>query len=294
MNALDADVMALLAETIGLGAKGGFKALVVYNEGEQFSVGANLGHALSAANGALWDEIEKLVVAGQAAYCALRAAPFPSVGAPAGMALGGGCEILLHCSAIQAHAELYMGLVEVGVGVIPAWGGCAAMLRRWKSASGLPKGPMPAVIRAFEQIATAQVSKSAEEARGMMFLRERDGVTMNRDRLLVDAKARALALVDGYQPPALPPVRLPGANGRGALRLAVEAQMRMGRASGHDAVVARHLAYALTGGERDHTEDTDDAAIHALEREGFMALLREPATLARIEHMLETGRPLRN
>ena len=294
MNALDADVMALLGETIELGAKGGFKALVVYNEGEQFSVGANLGLALFAANVALWDEIEKLIAGGQAAYSALRAAPFPSVGAPPGMALGGGCEILLHCSAIQAHAELYMGLVEVGVGVIPGWGGCAAMLRRWKGAKALPKGPMPAVIKAFEQISTAQVSKSAEEAREMMFLRENDGITMNRDRLLADAKARALAMVEGYKPPELPPLRLPGASGRAALRLAVEAQVHLGRATAHDAVVVSHLAYALTGGERDHTDDIDDAAIHALERKGFMALLREPATLARIEHMLESGRPLRN
>ncbi len=294
MNALDADVMALLGKTIELGTGGGFKALVVYNEGEQFSVGANLGLALFAANIALWDEIEKLIAGGQAAYSALRAAPFPSVGAPAGMALGGGCEILLHCSAIQAHAELYMGLVEVGVGVIPGWGGCAAMLRRWKGAKALPKGPMPAVVKAFEQISTAQVSKSAEEAREKMFLRENDGITMNRDRLLADAKARALAMTEGYQPPELTPLRLPGASGRAALRLAVEAQMHLGRATVHDAVVVSHLAYALTGGERDHTEDIDDAAIHALERRGFMALLREPATLARIEHMLETGRPLRN
>jgi 3-hydroxyacyl-CoA dehydrogenase len=294
MNALDADVMALLGRTVELGAKGGFKALVIYNEGEQFSVGANLGLALSAANQAHWDEIETLIVGGQAAFAALRGAPFPSVGAPAGMALGGGCEILLHCSAIQAHAELYMGLVEVGVGVIPAWGGCAAMLRRWRSAKALPKGPMPAVARAFEQISTAQVSKSAEEAREMMLLRDNDGITMNRDRLLADAKARALAMVEGYKPPDLRPLRLPGASGRAAIKLAVDAQLRMGRATAHDAVVCRHLAYALTGGERDHTDDIDDAAIHALERQGFMALLREPATLARIEHMLETGRPLRN
>ncbi len=294
MNALDADVMALLRTTAELGAKGGFKALVIYNEGEQFSVGANLGLALSAANQALWDEIETLIAGGQAAFAALRGAPFPSVGAPTGMALGGGCEILLHCSAIQAHAELYMGLVEVGVGVIPAWGGCAAMLRRWKSAKALPKGPMPAVARAFEQISTAAVSQSAEEAREMMLLRDNDGITMNRDRLLADAKARALAMVEGYKPPVLAPLRLPGASGRAAIKLAVDAQRRMGRATAHDEVVCRHLAYALTGGERDHTDDTDDAAIHALERQGFMALLREPATLARIEHMLETGRPLRN
>lgn len=294
MNALDPDVMALLGQTVALGTKGGFKALVVYNEGEQFSVGANLGLALFAANLALWGEIEKLIAAGQAAYAALRAAPFPTVGAPAGMALGGGCEILLHCSAIQAHAELYMGLVECGVGVIPGWGGCAAMLRRWKAAKAMPRGPMPAVAKAFEQISTAQVSKSAENARAMMLLREGDGITMNRDRLLADAKARALALVAGYKPPELAPLRLPGAGGRAALRLAVEAQQNLGRASAHDAVVVGRLAEVLTGGEHDHTEDVDDEAIHALERRNFMALLHEKLTLARIEHTLETGRPLRN
>lgn len=294
MNALDPDVMALLGETVALGSKGGFKALVVYNEGEQFSVGANLGLALFAANLALWGEIEKLMTAGQAAYGALRAAPFPSVGAPSGMALGGGCEILLHCSAIQAHAELYAGLVECGVGVIPGWGGCSAMLRRWKAVRMLPRGPMPAVAKAFEMISTARVSKSAADARAMMVLREGDGITMNRDRLLADAKVRVLAMVAGYKPPELAPLRLPGAGGRAALQLAVSEQMNLGRASAFDAVVVGHLAYALTGGERDHTEDCDDAALHALERQGFMALLHESLTLARIEHTLETGRPLRN
>ena len=125
----------------------------------------------------------------------MKYAPFPVVGAPAGMALGGGCEILLHCDAVQAHAETYMGLVEVGVGVVPGWGGCKELTTRWATNPKRPGGPMPGVAKVFETISTAQVATSAEEAREALFLRESDGITMNRDRLLADAKAKALALV---------------------------------------------------------------------------------------------------
>jgi 3-hydroxyacyl-CoA dehydrogenase len=225
---------------------------------------------------------------------ALRAAPFPVVGAPSGMALGGGCEILLHCDAVQAHAESYIGLVEVGVGLIPGWGGCTAMLHRWAENSRAPKGPMPPVAKAFEMISTAQVAKSAFEAQEMLILRPSDGITFNRDRLLADAKAKALSLVEGYKPPESKPLRLPGATGRAALRMAVEQQAALGRVTPHDAVVCEHLAETLTGGKRDFTEETTDAELLALERRSFMALLKTPATLARVEHMLETGRPLRN
>ena len=132
----------------------------------------------------------------------LKYAPFPVVGAPSGMALGGGCEILLHCAAVQAHAETYMGLVEVGVGVIPGWGGCKEMTTRWATNPQRPGGPMPGVAKVFETISMAQVSTSAEEGKEALFLRPTDGITMNRDRLLADAKAKALALVAaGYKPP---------------------------------------------------------------------------------------------
>jgi 3-hydroxyacyl-CoA dehydrogenase len=294
MNAIDPDTLAMLGKSVAMGKQGAFKALVIHNEGEQFSVGANIGLALFAANIAAWGEIESLVDAGQKAMRGLRAAPFPVVGAPSGMALGGGCEVLLHCAAVQAHAETYMGLVEVGVGLIPGWGGCTSMLRRWAENPRAPKGPMPPVAKAFEMISTAQVAKSAFEAKEMLLLRPPDGITFNRDRLLADAKARALAMVEGYASPEAKPLRLPGASGRAALRLAVEQQAALGRVTPHDRVVCDALAETLTGGKRDPTEETPETEVLALERKNFMALLRTPATLARVEHMLETGRPLRN
>ncbi len=147
----------------------------------------------------------------------MRYAPFPIIGAPAGRALGGGCEMLLHCSAVQAYAESYIGLVEAGVGLVPGWGGCATMLTRWQQDKQTPKGPMPAVAKVFEIISIATVSRSAAEAIELKFLRATDGITMNRDRLLADAKARALAMVANYAPPEPPSLRLPGPSGRVAL-----------------------------------------------------------------------------
>jgi 3-hydroxyacyl-CoA dehydrogenase len=294
MNALDPEVLGLAGKAIAMGKKGAFKALVIHNEAENFSVGANLGLALFAANIAAWGEIESMVEAGQKTYRVLREAPFPVVGAPAGMALGGGCEILLHCDAIEAHAETYMGLVEAGVGVVPGWGGCAAMLRRWAENPKTPKGPMPPVAKAFEMISTAHVAKSAFEARDWLLLRPADGIVMNRDRLLAAAKARALAMVDGYEPPKPVGLRLPGASGRAALMMAVDSAAALGRATPHDVVVCGHLATTLTGGSRDHTEETSEEEVRALERRSFMALLHTDATLARVEHMLDTGRALRN
>ncbi|WP_374545231.1 3-hydroxyacyl-CoA dehydrogenase NAD-binding domain-containing protein [Rhodoblastus sp.] len=293
MNSLDADIVALLTKTIEL-VKKSYKALVVYNEGSNFSVGANLGLALFAANIAGWNEIQGLVGMGQFTYKALKYSPFPVVAAPAGMALGGGCEILLHSDAIQAHAETYAGLVEVGVGLIPGWGGCKEMLARWQGLGKLPKGPMPAVAKVFEYISTATVAKSAAEAKEMLILRPDDGITMNRYRLLADAKAKALSLVEGYKPPEPPTYVLPGPSGRVALNMAVDGFARLGKATKHDIVVSGALAEILTGGDTDPTEIVTEDRMLELERQGFMKLIRDPDTLARIEHMLETGKPLRN
>jgi 3-hydroxyacyl-CoA dehydrogenase len=295
MNSLDEGILRMLekAQSIIDGTK--FKALVIYNEGENFSVGANLGLAIFAANIALWPAIEMSVAQGQETFQRLKQAPFPTVGAPANMALGGGCEINLHCSAVQAHAELYMGLVEVGVGVIPGWGGCKELLTRWQTAADAPKGPMPAVAKAFETISMAKVSTSADEARELFYLRPTDGVTMNRDRLLADAKAKALALVAaGYQPPAPVELVLPGPSGKVALDMAVAGFRACGAATPHDEVVSGQLATVLTGGEADPTVPVPASEISNLERQAFLALVRTPGTLARIEHMLETGKPLRN
>ena len=294
MNALDGEVMKLIGQAIGLVAKE-HKALVVYNEGTHFSAGANLGLALFAFNIAAFSEIEQLVQGGQFAYKALKYAPFPVVGAPAGMALGGGCEILLHCDAVQSHAELYCGLVETGVGIIPGWGGCGEMIDRWRKMPGAPNGPMPAVAKTFEIVSTATVSKSAAEAKEYGFLRPTDGVTMNRDRLLYEAKQKALSLVEGYAPPEMPEFRLPGPSGKAALMLAVEGFHNRGIATDYDTVVAESLATVLTGGDKgDPTTPQSENDMLALERSEFMKRLHDPRTVARIEHMLETGKPLRN
>ena len=293
MNALDGDVMALIGKAIPL-VQEKYKALVVYNEGSNFSAGANLGLALFALNIAAWGEIEKLVAGGQEAYKALKYAPFPVVSAPSGMALGGGCEILLNSDAVQAHAESYIGLVECGVGLIPGWGGCGEMLDRWRQNPALPKGPMPSVAKVFETVSTATVAKSAAEAKEYGFLRPSDGITMNRVRLLSDAKAKALALVEGYAPPAPPEFRLPGAGGKVALELAVEGFQARGLATSYDGVVSGALADVLSGGEKDLIDIVSEADLLALERKAFMQLVRDPRTQARVEQMLVTGKPLRN
>lgn len=297
-NALDEQIMELLQKTIKL-VKQDYKALVIYNEGSNFSVGANLGLALFAANIAAWSEIEKLIFAGQQTYQMLKYAPFPSVAAPSGMALGGGCEILLHASAVQAHAELYAGLVECGVGLIPGWGGCKEMLVRWSQAAGFPKGPMPAPAKVFEMVSTATVSRSADLARDMMILRpgngaKGDGITMNRYRLLGDAKAKALALVENYAPPQAPTLNLPGLSGRVGMDMAAAGFHKRGIATDHDIVVAGGLAEVLSGGPADPVDTVTEGDVLALERKAFMDLIKTPGTLARIEHTLETGKPLRN
>ena len=293
MNALDVDVMNLIGQAVPLVASR-YKAMVVYNEGSHFSAGANLGLAMFAVNIAAWSEIEKLVAGGQQAYKALKYAPFPVVSAPSGMALGGGCEILLNSDAVQAHAESYIGLVECGVGLIPGWGGCGEMIDRWRHNPTLPKGPMPAVAKVFETVSTATVSKSAAQAREHGFLRPSDGITMNRDRLLADAKTRALSMAEQYQPPQPPEFRLPGEGGRAALKLAVEGFQARGLATPYDGVVSGFLAGVLTGGDADMVDTVTEEQLLALERKAFMALVRDPRSQARVEHMLETGKPLRN
>ena len=292
-NSLDEAIIGLIGKAIPL-VKEKFKALVVYNEGQNFSVGANLGTALFAANIAAWGEIEKAVGGGQQAYKALKYAPFPVVSAPAGMALGGGCEILLHSDAVQAHAESYIGLVECGVGLLPGWGGCKEMLTRWKTLGKLPGGPMPAPAMVFEMVSTATTSKSAAQAKEYLFLRPSDGITMNRDRLLADAKAKALSLVDGYKPPEPQEIQLPGPSGALAMKSAAEGFHKRGIATDHDLVVSTVLAEVLAGGDTDLMDTVSEDRMLALERAGFMKLVKTAGTLARVEHTLTTGKPLRN
>jgi len=300
MNMLDGDVLGILEKTLTLVGKS-YKAMVIYNDDlrqqphkTNFSVGANIGMASLMANIRLWGKIEGSIKDGQKLYQTMKYAPFPVVGAAAGRALGGGCEMLLHCSAVQAYAESYIGLVEVGVGLVPGWGGCATMLTRWQHDKQTPKGPMPAVAKVFEMISTATVSKSAAEAMELKFLMASDRITMNRDRLLADAKARALELARDYHAPEPLPLSLPGATGRVALKMATEGFAKRGIATPHDLTVSAHLADVLTGGETDFLDTLQETDVMDLERKNFMALIRTKESQARIKSIIDTGKPLRN
>lgn len=307
MNTFDDQIFILMNKAIDLigDGTGDYKALVVYNEGSHFSAGANLGLALFAINIAMWPQVEELIGAGQQTFKRLKHAPFPVVSAPSGLALGGGCEILLHSDHVQAHAETYTGLVEVGVGLIPGWGGCKEMIVRFQEKEKAAHNgmwfspdttPMGAIRKAFELIGTAQVAKSAAQAIEMGYFRERDGITMNRDRLLYDAKSKALELAKSYTAPEQrEDIRLPGASGRAALNMAVSDMAKSGKATPYDKVVAGHLASVLSGGEKgDWTNPMSEDDLFELEITEFMKLVRQEGTMARIEHMLDKGKPLRN
>jgi len=292
-DALDEDSVAMIKQA-AKADKLGYKAVIIGHDGDNFSVGANIGIALFGANAAMWPLIENGIAEGQKAMQELKNSPFPVVAAPAGMALGGGCEIVLHSNAIQAHAETYIGLVEVGVGVIPGWGGCKEMTIRHMTNKRRPGGPMPALSQAFQAISTAKVATSAAEAQEMQILREGDGITMNRRRVLPDAKKKALAMVEGFEKPEPIVVNLPGATARAAFSMAVEGFALQGMATPYDVEIAEQVGNVLSGGDTDITEEVTEKKLLELEREGFMKLIRNEKTLMRIEHMLTKGRPLRN
>lgn len=293
MNALGPGVLSMARKAVEI-IPGKYKGLVVYNEGSNFSVGANIGLLLVLSILRLSFLVSWVVGKGQDTYKALKFAPFPVVSAPSGMALGGGCEILLHSDAVQAHAETYTGLVEVGVGIIPGWGGCKELLIRWWTKPDRPKGPMPVVSKAFETISMAAIAKSAAEARDHLFLLPKDGITMNRYRLLADAKEKALALVDGYQPPQPVELSLPGPSARVGMAMAVDGFRKRGLATPHDVNVAGALAIVLSGGDTDLVETVTEDDLLRLERRELTRLTRFPETIARVKHMLKTGKPLRN
>ena len=286
MNTLDMDSLALVRQSVEK-VKTDFSALVIHNDADNFSAGANLTLLVQAIHNQDWPAVEQLIKQGQQTYQALKYAPFPVVGAPSGLALGGGCEILLHCDAIQAHAELYVGLVEVGVGLVPGWGGCKEYLRRWLEFARRPGGPMPAIAQAFETIGMAKVSKSAAEAKEMLFLSTTDGITMNKDRLLADAKAKALLLVPGYTPPKPASYRLPGASARAAMDMAINNLKLAGKITDYDVEISQQLADVLSGGLCDITEPLTEDDLLNLELNAFLHLVQQPGTLARLDHLVK-------
>ena len=296
MNSIGADTGQMLLAGVKEAAAN-FAALVVGNDAPNFSVGANLMLLLLEAQEGNWDEIDLMIRGFQGTTQALRFADVPVVVAPAGMTLGGGCEIAIHGDRIQAAAETYMGQVEVGVGLIPAGGGTKEMLAR--AVENLPPNHpdlLPYVQRVFELLGFGTVSASAAHARQLGFLDEADGITMNRDRLIADAKALALERVrEGYRRP-VPRTAIPvgGENILAALKLGVHLARRAGRIGDHDAVVGRALANILAGGALPHQTTVSEQYLLDLEREAFLKLCGERKTLERIQHTLKTGKPLRN
>jgi 3-hydroxyacyl-CoA dehydrogenase len=297
MNALDGEILKVLEVALDK-LHGDAAGLVINNEGPNFSVGANLVVMGLAAQAGQWDELEKMVRAGQEALMAIRRSPKPVVAAPFQRALGGGLEVCLAASRVVAHAESYMGLVEVGVGVIPGWGGCKELARRIVSPHmhATNANPTPYLRQAFEQIGYAKVSTSAEEAREMELLAAQDRIVMNRDHLLAEAKCEVLALADqGYRPPATTAnVYAAGRDVLASVRIEIYSLQQGGFISEHDAAIANQLGYVLCGGDLSAPAWMDEQYFLDLEREAFLRLVSTSKTQERIWYMLQNGKPLRN
>jgi 3-hydroxyacyl-CoA dehydrogenase len=294
MNAVGGDTIQMLQAGVKE-ASTNFSALVVGNDAVNFSAGANLMLLLLEAQEGNWDDVDMMIRAFQAATMALKYADVPVIVAPAGLALGGGCEIVLHADRVQAAAETYMGLVEVGVGLIPAGGGTKEMLARAMEAAPSGADPLPLVQRVFETIGFAKVSASGPDARRLGYLRDPDGISMNRDRLLEDAKSIALARVPDYvRPQPRAAIRVGGSGVLAALKLGIHLAWRAGRISDHDALIGRKLAWILAGGDAPHATTATEQQLLDLEREAFLSLCGERKTQERIAHTLKTGKPLRN
>jgi 3-hydroxyacyl-CoA dehydrogenase len=305
MNTLGGDIVQFVSQALRPGGAGdSFEAFVIANDAANLSVGANLMLLLMSAQEEEWDEVDLAIRAFQGMTQAIKFSPKPVVIAPFGMTLGGGVEMSLHGAARQPHAELYMGLVEVGVGLLPGGGGCKEMVLRALDSAGVirPGGRgesvemMEAMKKAFETIAMAKVSTSAHEARGLGFLSASDRITMNRDRVLSDAKARALELVRaGYEPPQMRiDIPAPGENVLAMLRLGIHLMRQGEYISDHEVKIGTKVAEVLCGGNVTPGTAVSEQYILDLEREGFKSLCGEKKTQERIQFTLKTGKTLRN
>ena len=295
-NSLDADVISMIGEATDR-AERDFRAMLLFNEGEHFSVGANLFAIVMAANQKQWDQLRDTVGGLQSALQKMKYSRVPVVAAPYGMALGGGCEVCLAADAVQAAAESYVGLVEVGVGLIP--GGAGNMNLLWRALEGVPEGVnanvSEYVTQVFKNIAMANVATSAVMAKHQGYFRHSDGVSFDRARHLSEAKARAIGMAEsGYHPPTPRAHRLPGDSGIATLNMMVDTLVSGGYATEHDATIARKLAVVLCGGPSGGAHDVTEQEILDLEREAFVSLCGEPKSLERMQHMLMNNKPLRN
>jgi 3-hydroxyacyl-CoA dehydrogenase len=305
MNTIGSDIVQLISQTLKSGGPGdNFDAFVITNDAGNFSVGANLMLLLMSIQEEEWDDVDLAIRQFQGMTQAIKFSPKPVVAAPFGLTLGGGTEISLHASGLQPHGELYMGLVEVGVGLLPGAGGCKEMLlRAVDSAESIrPSGRgesvemMEAMKKVFETIATAKVATSAHEARGLAFLREADSITMNRERVLSDAKARVLEMLrGGYEPPVpRTDIPAPGENIFAALKMGVYLMRQGGYITEYEVTLATKIAEVLCGGNVTSGTPVSEQYILDLEREGFKSLCGEKKTQERIQFTLKTGKTLRN
>jgi len=315
MNSLGADIIGLISQSLKPGGPGdAFDAFVITNDATNFSVGANLMLLLMSVQEEEWDDVDLVIRQFQGMTQAIKFSPKPVVSAPFGLCLGGGTEISLHAAARQPHAELYTGLVEVGVGLLPGGGGCKEMLLRAVDAASASRGGtaalsgsqkdalagsvemMEAMKRAFETIATAKVATSAHEARGLGFLNDADRITMNRKRVLSDAKARALELVRaGYEPPVpRTDIPAPGENLLAALKMGVHLMRQGDFITDYEVKLGGKIAEVLCGGNVTPGTPVSEQYILDLEREGFKSLCGEKKTQERIQYTLKTGKTLRN
>jgi len=305
MNAIDADIGLMGLEGLELLNTKDWAGMVIHNEGENFSVGANLMLLWLEAQQKNWDNIEKMVREFQDLCMAFKYSGKPVVAAPFGLTLGGGCEVVMGADAVRAHAETYIGLVEVGAGLIPGGGGCKNMLLNCEAAlrakgqkvwgSLGDGGPFPKVQRAFERIGFAKVATSAKEGIELDYLKPTDKITLNRDLLLFDAKQDVLTMAKTYvRPTPREDILVPGVGGKMAMLSGIRGFLALGQISEHDALIAEKLAHVLCGGDIPTQRLVSEQYLLDLERESFLKLCGEEKSQARMQALLMTGKPLRN
>ncbi len=292
-NALSPESMHAMASALEITGKD-HQALLIHNDAPHFSVGFNLEFALSTARRQAWNELDSALNDFQNTCKAAKYAAFPVVAAPSGLALGGGFEVLLGCDLIQTHSNITLGLVETMVGLVPGGGGCKEMLHRWTHNTLDPDEAQTGALEVFSIIGMARTASSPVEARRHRLLLERDHSTMNRDRLLNEAKQQALLLVNDYTPPAPTQFVALGSEGLDVMQAVVAELSNKGIASPHDVTTASALARILCGGDRTRGEIVSEQQVLDLEREIFLELSATQGTVDRIAHMLDTGQALRN
>ncbi|HYV44079.1 MAG TPA: 3-hydroxyacyl-CoA dehydrogenase NAD-binding domain-containing protein [Myxococcaceae bacterium] len=296
MNSIDGDVVSVMYKAVER-AEQDFRGLVIGNDAENFSVGANLMALLMAVKSEDFESVRRMARDFQQANQRMRYSAVPVVAAPFGMALGGGAELAMGAHAIQASAELYMGLVEAGVGLIPGGGGTMQLLRNLYGPFSADKDfdPLPFIKKVFLSVGTAKVSTSAEEAREMGFLSRSDGISMSRDLLIADARARCIGIAEsGFRPPRPTQFRLPGRSGRATVDMMLYDMQLNHQISEHDRKIGKHLATVLTGGDTSPGALVSEERMLELELEAFLSLCGEEKTQERVMYMLEKGKPLRN